>query len=325
MRGRGRGTRVTFADGNEDVRPETPSGSGGPEPSARPAGSGCRPQAHPGIGTAGFREDNSARRMGGHDRPCRAGGLAVAGRRRQRPGHVLVLCRGVPWSRHAATRAGWPRPRGRRRCAHPAGDHRAPQRALGGVGRGLVRPRRLPHDREPRRTRGCPVPTGTLAAPRACPDRYSGRPGPPAVEVAGARRVGRSPGRRPAVHSRRGERLPALRHGLGAGCYGRRRAGGAHRGVDRRTPTRSPLPARMRGPQRFHRTVRRRRPLHRRLPHGRGAGAPARRRARVSATHRNARPAQRRPLRRGHRACRRGRTLAGLERANLFVVALDDQ
>ena len=58
---------------------------------------------------------------------------------------------------------------------------------------------------------------------------------------------------------------------------GRRRPGGADRGVDRRAAAGRALAPGPRGRQRLHRPVRRRRPLHRRLPGRGGAAAPDRR------------------------------------------------
>ena len=53
----------------------------------------------------------------------------------------------------------------------------------------------------------------------------------PLVAAAGARRAGRGPLRRPAVHRRRGRRLPRRADGPGADRRRRRRAGRAHRGM----------------------------------------------------------------------------------------------
>ena len=114
--------------------------------------------------------------------------------------------------------------------------------------------------------------------------------------------------------------------GLDLDRGGRRRAGGAHRGLDRRAPARRALDAGPGRRRRLHRRVRRRRPLHRRLPGRGGAGRASPTRSASSCcrprswTGSAARSATRSP---GATAARR--CWSALERANLFVVPLDDR
>ena len=73
----------------------------------------------------------------------------------------------------------------------------------------------------------------------------------------------------------------------------RRRPGGADRGVDRRAAAGRALAPGTRGRERLHRPVRRRRPLHRRLPDRGGAAAPTRRGSRLPVAVSGSRPAHR--------------------------------
>ena len=71
--------------------------------------------------------------------------------------------------------------------------------------------------------------------PTAAPgDRQPGRPAAAAGPAARARRAGRDPRRRPALHRRRGGGVPQRGDGPAADAPRRRGAGGAHRGLDRR-------------------------------------------------------------------------------------------
>ena len=93
--------------------------------------------------------------------------------------------------------------------------------------------------------------------------------------------------------------------GLAADGAGRRRAGGAHRRLDRRAPAGGALDAGARRRRRLHRRLRRGRPLHRRLPGRGGAAAPARRGPELPAADLHPRPAERPAVRRRHRPGRR--------------------
>ena len=93
--------------------------------------------------------------------------------------------------------------------------------------------------------------------------------------------------------------------GLALTAAGRRRAGGADRGLDRRAPARGAVDAGPRRRRRLHRRVRRRRPLHRRLPGRGGPAAPARRRPELPAADLDPEPADRPAVRRRHRPGRR--------------------
>ncbi len=113
------------------------------------------------------------------------------------------------------------------------------------------------------------------------------------------------PGGRPALHHRRGSRVPPRRHGPDARperCRGARRS---DRGMDRRPAARGALDAGPRGHRRVHRRVRRRRPLHPRLPRRGGARPPELRGAELPARDVHPRPAHRATLRRRHRPNRR--------------------
>ena len=71
--------------------------------------------------------------------------------------------------------------------------------------------------------------------------------------------------------------------------------------------------------------LRRRRPLHRRLPGRGGAAAPARAGPRVPAADLHPRPAERAAVRRRHRPGRRQGDAGGARPGNLFLVPLDDR
>ena len=89
-----------------------------------------------------------------------------------------------------------------------------------------------------------------LPAAAAPGDRQPRRPGAAAGPAARARRARRDPRRRPALHARRGRGVPQRGDGAGADGAGRRRAGGAHRRLDRRAPAGGALDA---GPRRRRR------------------------------------------------------------------------
>ena len=78
---------------------------------------------------------------------------------------------------------------------------------------------------------------------------------------------------------------------------GRRSAGGAHGGVDRRAPAGGALDAGPRRRRRLHRGLRRGRPVHRRLPGRRGLAAPARKCPELPAEDLHPEPAERLTLR----------------------------
>ena len=106
----------------------------------------------------------------------------------------------------------------------------------------------------------------------------------------------------------------------------RRGAGRAHRGLDRRAAAGRAVDAGSRRRQRVHRRVRRRRPLHRRLPGRGGARAGSPRDVRDFLLETSILERLTGPLcdavtgRTGGKA-----TLVALERANLFLVPLDDR
>ena len=114
--------------------------------------------------------------------------------------------------------------------------------------------------------------------------------------------------------------------GLHADGGRRRRAGGAHRGLDRRAPAGGALDAGPRRRRRLHRRLRRGRPLRRRLPGRGGAAASARARPQLPAADLHPGPAHAArcatpsPARTAARPCSR-RWTAG----NLFLVPLDDR
>ena len=123
------------------------------------------------------------------------------------------------------------------------------------------------------------LPAGAPPAARPRRAQHPRRPRSAAGPVAGARRAGRDPGRRPALHLRRGRRLPQR---------GDRPASSPPADVEVLEERTEGWIAALQlaalslqgrdGRQRLHRPVRRERPLHRRLPGRGGAGAPARRR-----------------------------------------------
>ena len=83
------------------------------------------------------------------------------------------------------------------------------------------------------------------------------------------------------------------------------RSGGAHRGLDRRAPARRAVDGRTRRRRLLHRRLRGRRPLRRRLPGRGGPATSAGGRPDVPAADLGARPDDRLPVRRPHRAGRR--------------------
>ena len=99
--------------------------------------------------------------------------------------------------------------------------------------------------------------------------------------------------------------LPQRRHGAAAHPGRRDRSGGAHRGLDRRAPARRALDGRTGRRRLVHRRLRGRRPLRRRLPGRGGPATSAGGRPDVPAADLRARPDDRLPVRRPHRAGRR--------------------
>ena len=103
--------------------------------------------------------------------------------------------------------------------------------------------RRLPRHRLPEMHDGDGFLLEHLPAAVAPGDRHPRRSAAAAGPVAGARRARRDPGRRPAVHRRRGRRRTSTSHGSGPDRGGRGRAGAADRGLDRRPAAGRPLAA----------------------------------------------------------------------------------
>ena len=167
-------------------------------------------------------------------------------------------------------------------AADRAGAHDAAQRPRRDRQRHRAGARRLPRDRLARDPGRDGVPARPPAAAAAPGDRQPGRPAAAAGPAAGARRAGRGPGRRPAVHAGRGRGVPQRGDGPAADGAGRGRAGGTHRGLDRRAAAGGAVDAGTRRRRRVHRRLRRGRPLRRRLPGRGGAAAPARARSATS-------------------------------------------
>ena len=130
-------------------------------------------------------------------------------------------------------------------------------------------------------------------------------PALPLARLRGARRAGRGPRRRPALHARRGGGLPQRGHGAGADGTGHRRAGGAHRRLDRRAPAGRAVDAGTRRRRRLHRRVRGGRPVHRRLPGRGGPAAAVRAGPALPAADLHPGPAERPAVRCRHRPARR--------------------
>ena len=221
-----------------------------------------------------LRQDDAAGRVARRSSRRRAiGGLAVARPERQ-PARVVLDLRD---RRPADGGAG----RRRRRAlaaaaaataADRAGPRPAPQRAQRDVARDRAGARRLPRHRRARRPGRDGLPAGAPAPADAPGDRQPRRSAVAAGPPARARRARRDPRRRSALHARRGRRVPQRGDGPGPDGAGCRRAGGAHRRLDRRAPAGGALDAGPRRRRRLHRRLRRGRPLHRRLP---GRGGPA--------------------------------------------------
>ena len=204
------------------------------------------------------------------------GGVAVPGRRRQRPVVVLGLrARSTAYggAGRGCLRAGPPGVTGRR-PDHDCPDqpHQRPGHVRGG---GRPRPRRLPRHHGARDPRGDDVPRRPPAD--AAAPRHRDAVGPAAAPraVARPRRAGRGARRRPAVHGA-GDRGVLRRNG--AAAVGRRgqHPGGEDRGLGRRTAAGGPVVAGQGGRRRVHRRVRGRRPSRRRLPRRGGRAPPAR-------------------------------------------------
>ena len=234
-------------------------------------------------------------------------GVALARPARQRPGVVLDLR-----DRRAADGGA----RGRRgRARAPAVAQPPPIEAvlatllndLGAVaGRRRAGARRLPRHRRARRpgrrwpscSSTCPPQLHLVIASRA----------DPALPLARLRARGELVEIRAADLRFTPDEAAAYLNevmGLALTARGRRRAGGAHRGVDRRAPAGGAVDAGPGRRRRLHRRLRRGRPLHRRLPGRGGPAAPARGRPELPAADLHPRPAERPAVRRRHRPGRR--------------------
>ena len=126
------------------------------------------------------------------------------------------------------------------------------------AGRHRAGARRLPRDRRARRPGRDGVPARPSAPAAARGDRQPGRSRAAAGAAASARRAGRDPRRRAALHARRGRGVPQRDDGAAADGAGRGCAGGTHRGLDRRAPAGGALDAGARRRRRLHRRLRRR-------------------------------------------------------------------
>ena len=245
-----------------------------PAPADRAARRRARAQAHPGLSPRRLRQDDAAR-QGPQPAcwPAAASRLGLPGGRRQPACSVLDL------PRHRPSNGPYPMCRG----SGALGAARDPGQPV------LGRCRGHPHQRTwPPRRRAGPRP-GRLPLGRRARCGRSGLPArPPAAAAAPGHRTredphcrwpgcapgpaGRAARRRPSLHPRRGGATSSTGSSGSTHDERRRRAGVAHRGLDRRATAGrtlaggSPDAA---GSSRF----RGRRPLHRGLP-GRGGPAP---------------------------------------------------
>ena len=205
--------------------------------------------------------------------------------------------------RRAGAAGQRPRPPGRGRPGQPG------QRPRPARGPDRARTRRLPRHRRRRGPRRRRVPARPPAAPGHPRHHDPGGPAAAAVPAAGPRRAARASRRRPAVHRRRGRRVPQPGDGPGPRASPGRRPGGPDRGLGRRPAAGRPLGARPHRPsesaadgvERFveaftgsHRFV---------LDYlvEEVLATPARGRAAVPARHVGARAADRAVVRRAHR------------------------
>ena len=191
-----------------------------------------------------------------------------------------------------------------------------------------ARARRLPRDRGARGPRGHDLPSGPHA--RAAAPAVATRSDPPfpLSRLRSRGQLDRGARRGPPLRARRRRRSSSTEV-MGLDLADRRRAGprGAHRRLDRRPAARGPVPAwhrGARGSRRLHRGIHRQQPLRHRLPGRRGPGPPAAPRCATSCCVPSSSSDS--PVPCATRS-RDGRTAAAmledLDRANLFVVALD--
>ena len=145
----------------------------------------------------------------------------------------------------------------------------------------------------------------------------------PLARLAGARRAGRDPRRRPAFHLRRGHRLPQRRRS--AWTSPPQTSPSWRSGPRAGSPRCSWPPSRCRAATDVSGFIARfagRRPLHRRLPGRGGAGAPTRRGSRFpAAARRFSTGSPGRCVTPSPAATTAARCSSTLERANLFIVA----
>ena len=301
-----------------------------PEAVARPrlverVGAGRAADA--GVGAGRVRQDHAATEWLAAAGPA-ARGLGVARRARQRAATLLDLRRSPPCdgrgpaSAPARSRCCSRRSRRSRPCSPSLVNDL--QRA---AGRGHAGARRLPprrRARDPRRRwRSCSTtcrPSCTWCSPPGPTRRCRWRGCGPAASWSRS-----AP---PTCASPRDEAAAYLDGPMGLALTAADVAA-----LDERTEgwvaalqLAGAVPAGPRRPGAVHRRVRRRRPVRRRLPRRGGARPAARRRPRLPARNLRPRPAHRPAVRRGHRpGRRRGAMLDALDRANLFLVPLDDQ
>ncbi len=183
----------------------------------RAAGARDRIQADAHLRPGRLRQDDAPGRVaGGRSGRWTAGGVALARPRRQ-SARVLL---GLPDHRAADGGTGVGRgcalpPAGAPATADRDDPRDAAQRARRGAGRRRAGARRLPRRRRARRPRRDGVPPRAPAPAAAPGDHHPRRPRPAAGPPAGARRAGRDPRRRPALHAGRGRRLPQRVDGAG--------------------------------------------------------------------------------------------------------------
>ena len=281
-------------------------------------------RAHRGVGTGGLRQEHPPRRVV-RRRPRDR--MALPGGARQRRGALLVLRRRRAPDRRARrrrprSRCSGPRDAGGGRRSRPCSTSCTPSTddvVLVLDDYHVIDSPEI-HDAMTFFARP-PSRRGSTSWSPAGPTRRAARP------LARPRRPARDPRRRPALHRRRGRRLPQRRDGPRARRRRRRRARGPHRRLDRRAAARRAVDA---GPRRRLR-------VHRRASPATTAS---------SSTTSSSEVLQRQPERRSGRFLLQtsvldrltgalcdavtGRTggkatLEQLDRANLFVVPLDDR
>ncbi len=197
----------------------------------RLAGS-TRCEADAGLGPCRIREDDGRHSVAGCIGRGRPRGRVGVPRRRRQSGRLVLDVRGAraPVGL-AGDRSGRPAGPGVG-AADLAGHHHDPaQRHRRAARRHRPRARRLPPRRRARGGSRDDLPARPSPAQPSCRHRHPRRSRPPAVAAAGARRAGRAAGTRPALHRRRGSRLPAHLGRPGARRGGRRHPHPADRGL----------------------------------------------------------------------------------------------